>query len=566
VEARVREALAHKAPAAALVYPNVPWIAPTRANGPAREGETDLVVIEPERGLLAIEVKDGRVSRDTHGRWYAGHRELDVSPFAQAATGARVLAEKIEAHPDWPKNDDLRPLHAVAFPDCDLATLPAGANQDLGPDGPRALVLDRSDLVDIAATGRALERVFGTWSGDGARDRTLTADELAIADAVLAPNFTLRPLLASELDDAERELLVPTRRQLNLLRTLRGIRRASIVGGAGSGKTILAIEKARGLAAEGFRVLLVCFNQPLARAMARDPSLVPFVERGEVTVGTFHELCRRLATEAGTLPHERPELNQAWWDETLPAALEAATSTVGGRWQALVVDEGQDFAPRWLSDLALLLADPTEDVIYVFHDPAQSIYRPDATASLRLSEHELPENCRNAKPIHDFAYRFYDGALATEPMREDGRAPEVIVAEPGEPTLDALREVLRRLVHVERIDPSRIAILTGVSLEHSAVWRQRRFKGGLVLWNGSVDATGHSLGLPADRVPSQPPGTILCETIHRFKGLEADVVILVELRPDDRLRRLLYVGATRAKHHLVVIAPGDPPPTSGTRA
>ncbi len=54
-------------------------------------------------------------------------------------------------------------------------------------------------------------------------------------------------------------------------------------------------------------------------------------------------------------------------------------------------------------------------------------------------------------------------------------------------------------------------------------------------------------------MPEQPPRTIRCETIHRFKGLEADVVILVELRPDDRLRRLLYVGASRAKHHLIAI-------------
>ncbi len=97
-------------------------------------------------------------------------------------------------------------------------------------------------------------------------------------------------------------------------------------------------------------------------------------------------------------------------------------------------------------------------------------------------------------------------------------------------------------------------MLTGVSLEHSAAWKQRRFKGDLTLWNGSVDAAGHSLGLAADRVAAQPPKTILCDTIHRFKGLEADVVVLVELRADDeRLERLLYIGATRAKHHLVVI-------------
>ena len=128
------------------------------------------------------------------------------------------------------------------------------------------------------------------------------------------------------------------------------------------------------------------------------------------------------------------------------------------------------------------------------------------------------------------------------------------MAEPGDPTLEAVGAILRRLVHVEKVDRSRIAVLTGCSLARSAVWRQRRFRGDLALWNGHVDTAGRSLRLAADAVPAQPPRTILCETIHRFKGLETDVAVLVELRADDaRLPRLLYVGASRAKHHLVAV-------------
>ncbi len=45
-------------------------------------------------------------------------------------------------------------------------------------------------------------------------------------------------------------------------------------------------------------------------------------------------------------------------------------------------------------------------------------------------------------------------------------------------------------------------------------------------------------------------------TIHRFKGLESPVVILAEIDsrvPAEQLPGLLYVGATRARTHLVVI-------------
>ena len=101
-------------------------------------------------------------------------------------------------------------------------------------------------------------------------------------------------------------------------------------------------------------------------------------------------------------------------------------------------------------------------------------------------------------------------------------------------------------------------MLVGGSLRHSAIWRHGRFKGGFDLWNGNATRSGESLGLPFDAVPAQPRGTILCDSIRRFKGLEREVVILAELDPDDpRLSALLYVGASRARDHLVVIAPPE---------
>ena len=82
----------------------------------------------------------------------------------------------------------------------------------------------------------------------------------------------------------------------------------------------------------------------------------------------------------------------------------------------------------------------------------------------------------------------------------------------------------------------------------------RRF-GNEVLGNPAVDDAGHNLGLAAHLVPELPSDVILCDTIRRFKGLERPVIVLVELTADDpgRLGRLLYVGASRARQHLVVI-------------
>jgi DNA helicase IV len=199
-------------------------------------------------------------------------------------------------------------------------------------------------------------------------------------------------------------------------------------------------------------------------------------------------------------------------------------------------------------------------VLYVFHDPAQAIFRDDAVAGLGLATVvDLDQNCRNTQPIHTLIERFAEGGLATQALRQDGRLPELIEAD-GEPAmLEALGRVLHRLRARDGEDvlPWDIVVLTGRSLDDSAVWRTRRF-GNEVLGNPAVDDDGRPLGLPAHLVPRLPDDVILCESIRRFKGLERPVVILVELRADDpRLERLLYVGASRATQHLVVIAPGS---------
>ena len=307
VEARIRAAL----PDGARCFANVRWLAPTRDGGPARNGEIDLLLVLPAIGVLVIETKGGPIVRDGFGRWYAGSRHLEPPPFEQAEASARAMALKIEADPRW--RGELRPIHAVAFPHTDRDSLARGGRA-LGPDAPAELILDRSDLATDEAAAAALDRVMRFWIGDGSRDRTLTEAQVEVICDVVEPEVVLRALLRSEIEEGEHELRAPTQMQLSVLRTLQGKPRASILGCAGAGKSLLAIEKARRLAADGFDTVLACFNQPLARAFARTPALQPHIESGRLVVGTFHDLCRRLATEAGTLPPQPAHPGREWFD------------------------------------------------------------------------------------------------------------------------------------------------------------------------------------------------------------------------------------------------------------
>jgi hypothetical protein len=556
-EARVLAAMRAALPAEYRHYPNVRWIHKDGRDGPARDGETDLVIVHPERGLLIVETKGGVIRRDGHGRWFSGGHALPVSPFEQAERSKHALVRKLAELPDWPGGArDIRAGHAVAFPDVELSTL-AHPERGLGPDAPLALVADTAALATPDLARAWVEAAYDHWVGDGRRGEGFDAARMALIESVLAPPpLEIRSSLRRDIEAGEAAVVTLTQGQHWALVMLRRQRRAAVAGPAGCGKTMLAAEKARQLAREGFRTLLVCFNQPLARMLA-DELALPISGVGApagLDVLTFHELCLRLGRAHGLLPRPEPaEKGSHWFGEVLPRALENAIGLERDPYHAVIVDEGQDFARSWLESLDLLLAEPGEGVLYVFHDPGQALFREDEVGLLGLPEYLVEWNCRNPGPIHAYAARHVPGLEDVAVLRETGRAPELIEAAPGREANEALRRTLHRLVVAERVPRDQVVVLTGRSLARSDAWRQRRF-GDQALWNGDHDERGQHLGHSADDRSPQPPETILFETIRRFKGLEREVVVLVELDPSDaREGQLRYVGATRARQHLVVI-------------
>ena len=165
-ERLVFERVSAALPESTKVFPNVRWVDQPRPGGPARDGETDILIVDPDRGLLAIEVKGGPVGRDGFGRWYVGTRHLEESPFKQVEVGKRAIARKIAADSRW-RGEPPRMVHAVAFPATDSASLGRGGPASLGPDAPIEIVVDRADLIDPVSAATAIARVFGFWSGDG---------------------------------------------------------------------------------------------------------------------------------------------------------------------------------------------------------------------------------------------------------------------------------------------------------------------------------------------------------------------------------------------------------------
>jgi hypothetical protein len=528
-ERRVFERLRDGLPGDWVVIHGQRIVRDSRAGTTPFEGELDFLVVMPEWGWIGLEVKGGGVARTSSGwtsvdRGGTAHAISDPGKQVQRAVHAtcRYLVEHARSRP-WA--DRLAFGWGVVLPDVDVAG-------GLGPELPRPLILDRRDLDEIR---KSLERVAHAFSPAGTpMDSAIRAGLLA----ALAPQFQLVPSLASRIEEDDVVLVRLTEEQIQILDALVDIPRLAVKGVAGTGKTLVAMERARRLAEAGQRVLFLCYNRPLAEFLA---------ERADCfTVKNFHALCRDLATAAGISfrpPKDRAAAKEYWEIEPPQQLIQALEAYPDERFDAVIVDEGQDFSEYWWVAVEKLLRDPKKGTLWVFFDPYQNLYGGGPTEVLGLSSASLTWNCRNTGRIATYSSEFVGFQPKLKPGTPDGlRVQETFCAGDVE-MIEAVRKSLHRLVVEERLLTDRIVVLSPRSLQSSPVWRANRF-GNLTL-----------VEYPA------PPGPheVVFSPLQRFKGLEADVVILCEVQASDPAcsPAHLYVGASRARHVLIVLRYGS---------
>jgi superfamily I DNA and RNA helicase len=245
-----------------------------------------------------------------------------------------------------------------------------------------------------------------------------------------------------------------------------------------------------------------------------------------------------LAREAKVdLPAVNTEPGSAYFEHGLPEALAEAAARLGPRYTAIVVDEGQDFREWWWPALLALHTDPDEGLLYVFADDNQNLYGGKLPIEDADRVGPIALNLRNTKQIGEFVSVFYRGEQQPAVRGPDGRSVEILGYDDDDDLARLLAIVLRNLVDEEHVPLEDIAVLTPSGTEKSRL-RSR----------GSVD--GFRLS------DSVEPETVLATSVHAFKGLERPVVILAELGDKhlEDLRQYLYVGGSRARNHLVVLA------------
>ena len=536
-EAEVYRALTNLWGSNTVVVFSLPWIR-VGPYGQPRDGETDFALFDRDRGMLTIEVKGGGVEIDPQsGQWTSvdrrGRRHRIRDPFEQAKQEKFALREYLAEQHAWQRLK-LRPTlgHAVLFPDLTDTRLLEG------PSRPNAIIGSRADVRDL---GRWLESLFDFWSGDhpsvGVGD-----SGLSLLDRLFCQPVDVRPLLSVVLEEEEEERIRLTEEQGRLLKGLSRRTRASISGGAGTGKTLLATTKARESAEEGKKTLLLCYNRPLANHLA-----YTIGDQANADVMSFHQLCEWYARRAGQATgrnvlveaeQANPTLNK--FDVHFPHALALATECISDRYDAIVVDEAQDFGEEYWLPIELLLRVESDSSLFIFFDHNQAVYKRVSSFPIQDEPFLLTRNCRNTVHIHEAAYRYYRGER-TEPPSIAGEAVSVIAAPSRGSQAKRLHAHLIGLVDQEKVRPEEIAVLVP-SVGHKEYYQalvDRPLPAGSK-WAFEEYGVG---------------GGVRVETVHRFKGLEAMVVYMwgADTFSPKVDTETLYVTLSRAKSRLILV-------------
>ncbi len=400
------------------VFHSVPLLVRSSKTNALVPKEIDFLVCHPSHGLLVIEVKGGGIGcDDVRGMWTSKSSEGVVheikNPYGQAKGALFALRDELQECGIGKKN--CFPIaHAVWFPDVDLGNISLGHSVNY-PD----ITFDNKTL---AAPNDSVLHVLQNcqiWTAP----KPPGHEALQALVNYLAPKWQISLQLGTMLREEEQVLLEATKSQYKVLSMLGRKRRALICGPAGSGKTFLALEKACTLAEAGNDVLLLCFNQRLAEWLRTQ-----CVQKESISIHHYHGLCSHFCQIAGLpLPTPDPLSDpKTFFAATLPEALLDAISATDRRFDAVIVDEGQDFESLWWISIQELLKDGTQGPLYIFYDDNQHIYSTHLEFPITDDPFLLSENCRNTQRIHAEVMTFYRGNPDTTCLGPDGRTPQTI--------------------------------------------------------------------------------------------------------------------------------------------
>jgi superfamily I DNA/RNA helicase len=520
-----------------LVFHSLSLIIPAAGRQTA-VGECDFVIFDRKGGMLIIEVKGGGVRHDpsVSAQWYSvdrnNHEHAIKDPFRQSEDYRHRVLAFIKQKIVHLNNVYFPAGNCVAFPDVSQSQL----GGIIAHNRPREIIACSEDLSDLQSW---YSKSVAYWNDDPGRPSLGAVGMNEIRRLLLRP-VSVRPSLSVLINDEEARRIELTQQQLRLSHCLSQNHKANITGGAGTGKTVMAKYMAERLASEGRRTLLVCYNRGLGDRLRRDTENVDNLEAGsfhsvfqKILGNDFHRYLEEAKSEPSYMGMDE-------WDVIRPYAYALAISELEFSYDAIVVDEGQDFRSEFWLSLELLLGDEEDKRFYTFADTNQRLFINSETIPDLGQNYFLYANCRNTDQIHEMAYKTYTGPAI---------APPAIKGEPVQVAEDMsladqslyIGNLLKTLIHQEKVKPEDIIVLAADSLQSDEYFKI---------------VTRDTDNIRILRTETPVENAVGFSTIKKFKGLESAVVVLwgLDSLPEHETPSMSYVGISRAKSVLHLVA------------
>lgn len=467
-----------------------------------QDREADFIILHPDRGIIILEAKGGQITYDRLNKaWSQNQHKMKKSPFEQAREIKYKFLDFLSKHDEF-KNKDFCIGQCVAFPDMDVVV------NNLPSEAPQQILLLRPQLGNISGW---ISSVFDYYKAEGftklGEQRTDSIINL------ISPSTEFKKYIANDIGENNQEIIQLTEQQFNILNNLCFHSQCIVLGCAGSGKTQLAIEKARRLCQHKVKTLVICKSNNLSLYLAA--SLQDEITGGYCVVYSYEKI--------------QPQKSQLTFEFT-----------------AIIVDEGQDFEQKEINGLKKLI--PKDGTFYIFQDSNQKVSKNLNKLALQVNPTVLDKNCRNTHKIFKHAEQFVSCIYERKSSLIEGRDVIYRIYEETDDIFSLLEKDITDLVNKENVSPAQIVILTDMYPSLNSLLSQY----------SHIDR----FYLKPYSFSDKDQNTIYWSNIGMYKGLESDVIVLFfekekksVLSDWDIANR--YVGATRAKSFLVIYEPPD---------
>lgn len=481
-------------------------------------GEVDFVVVS-RLGLLVLEVKGGQVFCE-NGIWRYESRgysavQRQESPMAQASSAFFSLRDK-HLSPVLGRSsfENVPTGFCVVFARTTLKDAEARGLLG-GTEMPKVLVATKEDLANPEALGTFLRGVLDFWA-DQMRGppRQWKSSDVTSVVAAMRPWFDRVAPLSISVAKVRDEQLALTTEQYQILDFSQSAERLLCVGGAGCGKTLLAVECLRREISKD--PVLVTGTDSLARHLrasyAVDSSRIYSFAELKKIMPQKRRLYRSLIVDEGQ------QITNIGSLEVLSSFIEGGMEA--GRW-------------RWFCD-------PNNQVL-----PDASFDPKQFELLERLSFYgRLTKNCRTTPQIAHTVQILTGASIGDSTSK--GQGPEVVFAEEGplDGRINAAAKEIKRWLEDPEIRPGDIVLL---SPKDENKW--------------SIPLVAQRAGLPwcnwrpGWQSSQDYQGKLAAATVYEFRGMESPFIVLCDMDSDvaEPISNF-YIGMTRANFGLMVLA------------